>query len=228
MFGTLFVMFGKSVVMEVRKILHIDGDALLRDTLKAMLKGDGANEQGSGLQIAQSVSSGKEAIALFEKEDFDLVLMDIDLPDENGYEVAKKILQVSPEQRVVILSMHCSLNNVHKSLEVGLDGHVSKKNSLKKLVDTLNAALAGMPVFEGKVLAQIANENKKKGRGRLLTEMERQLLRLLYLDKSRYEIARYMKLSERTIDIYIVAIKRKLDVKSKRALAVYAERYKLF
>ena len=221
--------------MSTIKILHVDGDTLMRNMLKfhfnTQMQSVNQEEKDASrdeLRIVTSVANAKQALEACESNEFDLILTDIKLSEMSGYELAKQLLLKKPEQRIIILSAYADLNNINRSFKIGVVGYLSKKNSVERLEEVIHAVLSGATHFEEGALLKIHKGSTKLDSGALLTTVELQLLKLVYLDRTRGEIARQLNYAERTIDAFIVKLKKKLGVRSKIGLAVYAEHHQLF
>lgn len=224
----LLLTAGKHEMMETKRIMHVDRDPMARYALMMIIDELKMNEKRDEFAIAQSLSKGEEAIQIVERDEIDLVILDLELPDMNGYQLARQLRKVKPELKIMFLSMHAALDNVHRAIETGALGFVSKRDNRAQLIDAIRAVLSERLAFEPQAMMTILQENKKKYSSKLLSNLELKLLKLVYMDKSRKEISTSLKYSIRTIDLYIEQLIKKLGVKSKVGLALYAERHKLF
>ena len=104
------------------KILVVDDHQVLIDGIKAMLS------HASHIQIAREALSGQEALkAVEELPELDLILLDINLPDINGFEVCKSIKKQNPDLKILCLTMHQDSGYISKMTKAGTDGYILKK-----------------------------------------------------------------------------------------------------
>jgi DNA-binding NarL/FixJ family response regulator len=88
-------------------------------------------------------SDGEEAIALAQEFELDLVLLDIGLPNLNGIDVARKIRELAPQRRILLISQESSADVVREALSTGASGYVAKTDAGSELVTAINAVLRG-------------------------------------------------------------------------------------
>lgn len=221
--------------MSTIKILHVEGDPLIRNLFSSQfnaseralhtVEGDDSHDD---LQIVKSVGTGEDAVKACKENEFDLVLMEIDLPGITGYETAQQLLILNPDLHIIFFSSYTSLDNINAGIKIGVNGYLSKENSIDTLKHAIRIVLSGTPYFKGNAQMKILQENLKKGNGSLLSELELKLLQLVYQDNTRKEIAGKLNYSMRSIDLFIIALKEKLGLKSTIDLVLYAERNRLF
>ena len=116
---------------EVR-ILIADDHELIRHVVCQLF------DPKSGLIVCGEAADGKQAVELFQKLQPDIVIMDISMPVMNGFDAAKKIKNLSPKTKIVMLTMH-DLSRVRDQMrEAGIDGYVAKRDASIELVDVVN------------------------------------------------------------------------------------------
>lgn len=210
--------------MSTYRILLADRDKLFRTALAAALVDLTAQPDSPTFSIVATTGRGEELVDLFEKQNVDLILTDINLYGINGYDAAKMILFKNPKQKIMVLSAHASPTNVRKSLQLGLQGHISKDCSIEEFRSALNSALAGNKHFDPKSLLAILSENSGTTNEGFLNNHELELLKELCKGKSNAQIARSMDLNARTVERRLRTLIAKTKVNSRTGLAIYAVR----
>lgn len=119
---------------EKRKILVVDDEDALRTVLSGELVSEGYD--------VRTAADGDDAIANFQKESFDLVLLDIKMPRMNGFEVLKFIKEKFPKTKVVMLTGFADLKNAIESKKLGAEDFVSKPYDLVDLLTTIERVLS--------------------------------------------------------------------------------------
>jgi DNA-binding NarL/FixJ family response regulator len=174
------------------------------------------------------VDSGDEVIAEFKKRNIpDILILDINMPGKDGPQVAHYVTTNFPHVKVLALSMYNDEASILKMIRAGAKGYITKNSQpekLKEAIDTLYEKGAYLPenlseiVFNGiknNILGTIESPP-------ILNEKEKHFLSLLCQELSYPEIAQKMFLSPRTIDDYRKKLTKKLNVKGKSGLIVYA------
>jgi two-component system nitrogen regulation response regulator NtrX len=118
--------------MNKEKILVIDDEAGIRSSLKGILEDEGYS--------VKAVVTGEEALKLFQKDNFDLILLDIWLPEMNGIEILKKIKKMDENPQVVMISGHGSVETAVEAIKLGAYDFLEKPLSLEKVILTVKNA----------------------------------------------------------------------------------------
>ncbi len=117
------------------RILVVDDEEALRIVLSAELEGE-------GYQVANA-GDGQEAINILATNEFDLILLDIKMPNVDGFEVLKYVKEHSPKTKVVMLTGFADLKNAIESKKLGAEDFVSKPYDLVDLLTTVERVLTG-------------------------------------------------------------------------------------
>lgn len=202
------------------KVLVIDDHALVRDALRSVLKASfGAT------RIAEA-SDWREACRQLEPScEFELVLLDLGLPDRDGFEVLAELRERCPAASVVVLSGREDHDSVARALDLGALGFIPKSASRKVMLGALNLVFSGgmyiPPELLGRAGAKPALRSAEAGLG--LTARQLDVLALLMQGKSNKAICRMLDLAEPTVKNHVSAILRALKV-ANRTEAVVAAR----
>ena len=196
-------------------VLLVDDHALVRRGFRRML------EDEPSLQVVGEASDGLEAVKLAEELRPNVIVMDCALPQINGIEASRRILQKLPETAILMLSMHSEDTLVRQAMDAGARGYV-----LKNAMD-LDLVSAILKVAEGKIVLdpQITRTGTLKGeRDTGLTPRELEILQHIVAGKSNKEIASELNLSANTVSVHRANIMDALGIHKTAELVVYAIR----
>jgi DNA-binding NarL/FixJ family response regulator len=205
-------------------VLLVDDHKIVRDGIKAILK------HVEEFRVVGEAENGAEAIRFCKREQPDIVLMDIGLPELNGIEATTEILRHCPETKVVILSMYDDENSVVSAIRSGARAFVLKKASDNDLVDALRTVAKGgsylSPQVSDRFLRRIQRGDLSSApAGSLLDPLsprELQVLRLVAEGKTSKEIAVLLDLGLQTVRSYRKTLMKKLNVSNVAGLTQIA------
>ncbi len=213
--------------MSIRVVIA-DDHAIVRDGLKLLL------ESQPDIVVAGEAENGRDAIKQAKKLRPDIVVMDIAMPELNGIEAARRILEECSATRVIILSMYSTTEHIYRSLKVGARGYLLKESAGIEVVAAVRAVYNGMRYLSQKISDRVVEEylntqEMKKSENPLdrLTQREREILQMVSEGKSSIEIANIMFLSPKTVETYRSRLMQKLGVNDLPALVKFAIRYGL-
>jgi len=151
------------------------------------------------------------------------------MPELNGIEAARQIKEVSPETKVIILSMHSSSEHVFQALQAGAQGYLLKEVAGLEVIQAVRAVSAGRRYLSQKINDLIIDAYMRHGEAAAeysplarLAPREREVLQLVAEGKSTIEIARILPLSTKTVETYRSRIMKKLGFKDLAALIKFA------
>jgi two-component system, NarL family, response regulator NreC len=207
------------------KVLLADDHKLIRSGLRLLL------EQQSDIAVAGEADDGREAVTLAESLRPDVAVLDIGMPNLNGVEAARQILEAHPECAVVMLSMHSDEGYVLRALKAGARGYLLKDSAEADLVRAVRAAHEGKSYFSPAVSKMLLEDYLRKLQRSgaedsydLLSPREREILQLVAEGKSNKEIAGLLNLSPYTVETHRSNIMQKLNLKGVPELILYAVR----
>lgn len=180
-------------------------------------------EAGNGVELLEYLSN------TIQKPD--IVLMDIKMPEMNGVETTKSIIDNFPTIKIVILSTYDSHTFKSTMLQLGAAAYISKNASPKEMIANLNLVAENGFYYKDFMLQYIYNNSKKSKmtiEDNLLSIREIEVLKLICLQKSSSEIADKLFISPRTVDGHRNKLLEKTNSKSIAGLVVYAIQHKLF
>lgn len=217
------------------KFLVIDDHALIREALRGVLR-----ELDSDAEVLEAGTSQQAMTLAQQHADLSLVLLDLQLPDRDGFEVLADLRRQYPALSVVMLSAFHDRANVIKALDIGAFGFIPKTDSHDVLVSALRLIIAGGIYIPPNVLAQVATSavplnNVPQSAPRLtpseigLTERQVDVLALMMQGKSNKLICRALNLAEPTVKNHVSAILKAMGVsnRTEAVLAVAAHGWQL-
>ncbi|MGA8154012.1 MAG: response regulator transcription factor [Terriglobales bacterium] len=206
------------------RILIADDHEIVRRGIRALL------EDHPGWEVCGEAEDGRDAVKNANTLKPDLVLLDIGMPNLNGLDAARQIVNNSPLTSVLILTIHDSEQIVREVLAVGARGFLLKSDAGRDLVSAVEALQRHGTFFTSKVaelvLEGYLNPNRTTEmhcRNRL-TPREREVVQLLAEGKTSKEVAVALNLSVKTTETHRTNIMRKLDLHSVADLTIYAVR----
>ena len=219
------ILAGEITVEKIR-VLIADDHPLFRAGVRDRLV-----ESNHGIEVVGEATDGHEAVELVERLHPHLVIMDIAMPRLNGIEATRCIKERWPDVSVLILTVYDDEQYIFALLEAGAAGYLLKTIDVTELAQAVRRVYEGesilSPPVARKVLSRFASHGGPAGVGRmwrLLTEREKQVLRLAAKGLSNKEIASELALSVRTIHAHLSRIFDKLDVASRTEAVVYGLR----
>jgi len=201
------------------KVLIADDHALIRKGLKQLL--DDTEE----LRVTGEADTGIEAFRMAQTGAFDVVLLDISMPDKHGIDVLKQIKDSQPQLPVLMLSMHPEEQYALRSMKAGAAGYLNKQSAPAQLVTAIRQVAKGKKYISSELAEQLA-EGLSQGYQELLhqtlSNREYQTLCLMAQGKKLSEMADIMSLSPKTISVYRSRLLEKMKLKTNAEAIHYA------
>ncbi|HYR57613.1 MAG TPA: response regulator transcription factor [Chthoniobacteraceae bacterium] len=204
-------------------ILLVDDHEVVRRGLAALL------EENASWTIVGEAADGRSAVQLAQELQPDVIVMDVAMPELNGFEATRRIRKLAPDAEVLILTMHDSEQLVREVIDAGARGYVLKSDAGRQLVAAVRSLAKHRPYFTSQIAAKVYDEFRRPPRvGRPpavgLTPREREVLQLLAEGNNNREVAERLGCSVKTIETHRARIIRKLGVGSLAELVRYALR----
>lgn len=206
------------------KILIADDHAVVRSGLRQYLA-DVGNFHSSG-----EASSGYEALALIDAEHWDLLLLDIGLPDVNGIEILKRVKHEKPTLPVLIFSMYAEDDYAMRAIEAGAAGYLPKNSSPDEILEAIRRVVRGdrylSPQLTEKLLTGTAC-NSRRLPHEVLSKREFAVMLLLSRGVALTAISESMSLSPKTVSTYRTRVMEKLNLGNNAEITRYVLEHKL-
>jgi DNA-binding NarL/FixJ family response regulator len=207
------------------RVLLADDHAVVRAGLKSVLS------IARDIVVVGEASTGREAIALTEQLEPDVVVMDLTMPDLDGMEATKQIVARTADTRVLIVSMHAEDDYLVPAMAAGASGYLVKTDAERELINAIHAVVHGetyiRPVAARAMAKKLAAKDEvltDKEQYARLTERERNVLRLVGQGYSAPEIGARLLISPKTVDTYKQRIQEKIGLSHRSQFVQFAHR----
>ncbi|MGM9986029.1 MAG: response regulator [Bacillaceae bacterium] len=217
--------------MDTVKVIIIDDHKLFREGIKRIL------EFESSLEVVAEGSDGIDVIPLAQKYEYDVIIMDINMPTINGVNATRELLKVQPDAKVIILSIHDDESYVMHALRMGAKGYLLKEMDADTLIEAVQVVAGGGCYLHPKVTKSLVNEyrrlanrehhfvqNERKVAPPLhvLTRRECEVLQMLADGMSNRAVGEALFISEKTVKNHVSNILQKIDVNDRTQAVVAA------
>ena len=205
--------------MEAIRVLIADDHRLFREGIKALLSSI------SDAEVIAEAATGQEVIDKALKYQPDVILMDIQMPDLNGIEASRKILEASPHIGILMLTMYDDDESVFTAMRAGARGYILKGADQAELLRAIQAVSSGEALFSASIADKlirffsVPRPDLPLNAFPDLTEREREILGLIAQRQSNQRIARTLEISDKTVRNHVSNIFSKLQV-ADRATAI--------
>lgn len=200
-------------------VLIADDHTLIRKGLKQIL------DDTADMRVTGEAETGAQAIQMAQKAPFDMILLDISLPDKNGIDVLKQLKIINPDVPVLMLSMHAEDQYAVRSMKAGAAGYLNKQSAPSQLVTAIRTVASGKKYISGELAEQLANglsQGYQELRYQALSDREYQTLCLMASGKKLSEMAKIMSLSAKTVSVYRARLLEKMNLKTNAEAIHYA------
>ena len=200
----------------IMKIFLVDDHTIMLDGLIALLGTD------SEIEIVGTAGSVAAAMDFIKMNHIDILISDYNLPDDDGLSLVRKVKRQFPDIKILILSMHNEAHLVKEILKEGINGYVLKKDSKEELINALYAVRKGNLYISNDINAMLVQNLHQPDEQKLLTEREREILKLIAQEYTNKMIAEELFISERTVETHRKNIFRKTKTSSLVGLIKFA------
>lgn len=201
------------------RVLVADDHPVVRAGVQTML-------EGSDIKVIAEAATGNQAIELSAKHHPDVVLLEIRLPETDGFEALERIVERSPRTKVVILTASDLQTHIARSVALGAAGYLLKTANKEELITAVNRAHTGLPPepdsLMGRVKSTMVRRRPTYDEEIPLTNREVQVLRHVALGLANREIATALGISIETVKEHVQNILRKLEANDRTEAAVWA------
>ena len=201
------------------RVLVADDHPLFLDGLRTLL------DSSPGLEVVGAAADGEGLLRTVEVTEFDVAVVDLDMPGVDGATATRELLQMRPEAAVLVLTMHDDAASVHRALRAGARGYVLKGAAQGAIVRAIHALAEGDTVLHGSVGGQVvraATESRPSAAFPSLSPREVEVLRLVARGLPNQEIARRLFLSVKTVQNRVSALLDKTGTRSRAELVAHA------
>lgn len=175
------------------KVLLVDNQAILLDGIANLLS-------KSAYEVVEKAHSVDEALKYFNETEFDILIADYNIIDDNGLILIRKAKQVYPALKIIVLSMHDEIHLAEEILKEEMNGHVINKSSNHDLMEALNKIEKGKIQISDEVHKIISHALEPKAEEINLSEKEDTVLKLIANNYTKKEIGAEMNISDRSVN----------------------------
>jgi len=205
------------------RVLLADDHQIVREGLHSLLEAEG------DIKVVGEAREGRTAVRMAAELRPDVVIMDIGMPDLNGMEATRQIVEAAAGARVIALSMHADRRLIEGMFKAGAAGYLLKDAAFEELVRAVRTVVSGQtylcPSVAGTVVGEYVNTpSGSSSPSSVLTPREREVLQLLAEGKSTKQIALSLGVSVKTVETYRSRLMEKLGLRSVAELTKYAIR----
>jgi DNA-binding NarL/FixJ family response regulator len=201
-------------------ILLVDDHTLFRNGLKMLL------DTLPGYVVTGEASNGKEFLNMIRQNHYDIVFLDIEMPEINGIEAAKRAVEINPDLKIITLSMYGDEEYYDQMIEAGAKGFLLKNTNLQEVKTAIDTVMGGSNYFSQELMQNLLKNYKlpkgQKGTESELSEREVEILLLISEGLSNQEIGDRLFISKRTVEKHRANILDKTNCKNTAGMIMYA------
>jgi NarL family two-component system response regulator LiaR len=201
------------------RVLIADDHPLVRQGLVSFLS------TVDGVDVVGEATDGEEATRLAADLAPDVVLMDLSMPNVDGIEATRRIVEASPSTKVVALTSFATDDKVFPAIRAGAAGYLLKEAEPSEVAEAIRKVHAGEPILHPSVAERLMREvaaSVPKSHRTDLTARELEVLRLIAAGRANREIARELDVAEKTVKTHVSNVLAKLGVADRTQAALYA------
>jgi DNA-binding NarL/FixJ family response regulator len=204
-------------------VILADDHTIVTEGLKALLEPE--------FEIVATVDNGRAAIKAVRDFNPTVIVLDISMPQLNGFDTAREIRKLAPKVKIVFLTMHTELSYVKEALATGASAYVIKHSASVDLVLAIRRAILGRtyitPGIVNDVDALLRGSRRARAGSPPLTSRQREVLQLLAEGRSAKETAAILNLSSRTVEFHKYRLMHQLGLRTTAELTQFAIKHKI-
>jgi two-component system response regulator DegU len=206
------------------RLMLADDHRMLREGLRRSLSDE-------GFEVVGEASDGEEAVALAGTLTPDVILMDVSMPNVGGVEATRRIHQLHPDVRIVMLTMHADQEVIAEALRAGASGYLVKDCSTDEIADAVRMAASDDSSLSPQLATAMLDEVRRidpepadEDSDRVVTKREVEVLQLIADGCSTPEVAERLYISQKTVKNHLASIYHKLDARDRTQAVLQAVR----
>lgn len=206
------------------QVLIADDHAIVRDGLRHIL------DETSDIRVAGEARSADEAVEKAGQEHFDVMLLDISMPERSGLDILEEVRHLSPTTQVLILTMHPEEQFAVKAIKAGAAGYLTKDSASDELIEAIRKVAEGrryVSLSVGEQLALALTSDVRRPLHERLSEREYQVLCMIGRGNSIKDIAEELQLSAKTVRTYQGRILTKMGMHGNLEIVHYVVKNQL-
>lgn len=218
--------------MKTIKILIAEDHQVTREGIKRVLF-----LQKDFTPVVDEAKNGIEAVSLCRHSVYDVIIMDIHMPGKDGIEATKAIIKRHKKARIIAFSMYDEKNFIHSMIKAGAVGYILKNAGVEEIIKAVQTVASGQRYFCNEVSLTLmepffdeiisADEETIKRTRNLLSEREKEILKILVYHGNSHLVSEELNISKRTVENHKYRIMEKLNVKGTSELISFAIKNRL-
>jgi DNA-binding NarL/FixJ family response regulator len=204
-------------------VLLADDHRMVREGFRLLL------ETQSDIKVIGEAGNGREVVRMAAKLAPDIILMDIAMPELNGIEATRQIIEARSTAKIIILSMYSTTQHIFQALKAGAKGYILKESAGDDIIKAVRAVHSGKTFLCDEITEMVVGDYIEKREGAesndplsRLSTREREVLQLLVEGKSNTKIAELLFLSQKTVETYRSHLMQKLGISDLPGLVKFA------
>ncbi|WP_166240712.1 response regulator [Paenibacillus turpanensis] len=207
------------------RVLLVDDHEMVRIGLAAVLSTE------DGIEVVGEAGNGHDGIRLAQEYKPDVVLMDLVMEGMDGIETTRRLLQLYPDCKVIVLTSFLDDEKMYPVIEAGAFSYLLKTSRASEIAHAIRAAARGQSVLESQVASKMMNRFRQPRQEAApheeLTEREMEVLKLIAKGRSNQEVADELYIGIKTVKFHVTNILAKLGVDDRTQAAIYAVKHGL-
>jgi DNA-binding NarL/FixJ family response regulator len=197
-------------------IIIADDHTMFRQGLISLLK------EEKNIAVVGEASNGEEVLSLLEKQEADVLLLDIEMPEVDGFDVLRDLKKKHNATKVLALTMHTSTEFVKNIIKAGADGYLQKDAEKNTLIEAITQIVTQGSYYTPEIATLLLNDLRKETSHTAISPREKEVIQLIIDGNTTKEIAKKLFLSKHTIESHRQNILSKLQLKNSAELVKYA------
>jgi NarL family two-component system response regulator LiaR len=210
-----------AVVTDALSVFIVDDHPVVRQGLHTFLS------TLDGIEVVGEAADAEDALGAIEEALPDVVLMDLVLPGMDGIDATRRVREISPSTKVIVLTSFADDEKVFPAIKAGAAGYLLKDVEPSELGEAIRTVHRGEALLHPKIAAKLMQDyadGQRRAPGGDLTQRELEVLRLIARGMSNREIARDLVVAEKTVKTHVSNILAKLHLADRTQAALYAVR----
>jgi len=201
------------------KVLIADDHPIVRQGLRQILSGIG------DMEVSGEAANAQETLEQVRVGDWDVLVLDITMPDRSGFDILKELKHDQPHLPVLVLSIHAEEQLAVRVLKAGASGYLTKENAPGELVKAIRKVVSGGKYISRGLAESLAfglDTDSDQSRHEALSDREFQVMQLMASGRTLTEIAEELSLSTKTVSTYRTRLLQKMNLETNADIIRYA------
>lgn len=199
-------------------VLVADDHAIVRTGISKIINDD------PGMNVIDEASNGAEVLKLIDKQKYDVILLDLNMPEISGLDTLKQLKSIRPETPVLVLSMYPESQYATRTLKAGASGYLTKEAAPENLIEAIRKVVNGgrfiTPELAEQLAFSIGSETRENPHD-VLSDREYQVMCAIASGRSTSQVAKELNLSVKTVSTYRTRILEKMNFENNAQLTHY-------